>query len=129
MRKIALISLVLLVSLAFGGLALAQPPKPAEKPKLLSLRGEIKAVDSAAKTVTVARKVKGKEVETVVKVADDTEIMVGKEKKALGDLEAGNRVTIRYEKKDGDLVAKSITVSPPPMKAGPAEPAKPAEKK
>ncbi|MEW6214978.1 MAG: hypothetical protein AB1478_07250 [Nitrospirota bacterium] len=110
----------------------AEPAKPAEKPKVKVVTGEVKAVDAVAKTITVAKKVKGKVEETVVTVDDKTKITLGKEKKTLADVKAGDKVTVKYTQVDGKNVAKSVAIKTAPA-AKPAEkkaePAKPVEKK
>jgi len=117
----------------------AEPAKPVEKPKVKMVTGEVKAVDTAAKTVTVTKMVKKKAEETVVAVDAKTKIMMGKEKKALADVKVGDKVTVKYKEVEGKNVAKSVAIheaKPMEKKAGPikpaeprAEPAKPAEKK
>ena len=77
-----------------------------EKAKIKMVTGEVKAVDAAAMTVTVAKKGK----ETVVTVNDKTKIMMGKEKKTLADVKAGDKVTVRYTEADGKNMAKSVAI-------------------
>lgn len=108
----------------------AEPAKPAEKPKVQQVTGDVKAVDTKAMTVTVTKMMKGKAEETTVTVSDKTKIMMGQEKKALADVKAGDKVTVKYKEVEGKKVAKSIAIH----EAKPAEkkavaPAKPAEKK
>lgn len=67
---------------------------------------------------------------------------IGKDKKSLADVKAGDKVTVKYAEMDGKNIAKSIMVSAAPAKkekkemkkeaapaAAPATPAAPAEKK
>jgi len=111
----------------------AAPAKKVEKkaaPKVMQVTGEVKAVDAAAKTITVAKKVKGKVEETVVTVDDKTKITLDKEKKTLADVKAGDKVKVKYTEVDGKNVAKSVAIKPAAKPAEKkAEPAKPAEKK
>ncbi len=111
----------------------AEETKTAEKPKVKQVTGEVKAVDTKAKTVTVTKKMKDKAVDTVVTVDDKTKIMLDKEKKTLADVKMGDKVKVKYTEVDGKNVAKSIAIQPAEKKAEPAEkkaePAKPAEKK
>jgi len=111
----------------------AEPAKPAEKPKVKMVTGDVKAVDTKAMTVTVTKMVKGKAEESVVTVSDKTKVMMGKEKKALADVKAGDKVTVKYTEVEGKNVAKSIAIHEAEKKAEPAKPAekpaKPAEKK
>lgn len=142
-KVIALIVAVLFVfavaSISFAAEEKKAAPAPAEKkaepakkaPKVTQVTGEVKAVDAAAKTITVAKKVKGKvDEETVVAVDDKTKITLDKEKKTLADVKAGDKVTVKYTEVDGKNVAKSVAIKPAAKPAEKkAEPAKPAEKK
>lgn len=110
--------------------------EPAEKTKVKQVSGDVKAVDMKAMTVTVSKTMKGKAEETVVTVGDKTKIMMGKEKKTLADVKAGDKVTVKYTEAEGKNMAKSVAIHGPEKKAEPAktmekktEPAKPMEKK
>lgn len=143
MKKLVIFLLSIALIVTFAGLSMAQEKKPAEpakkaesakkaekeKPaKVLRITGEVKAVDAAAKTITIVKKVKDKMVETVVTVDDKTAITLGKEKKTLADVKAGDKVTVKYTVVDKKNVAKSVAIAAaPPKKAEPAKPAKPAE--
>lgn len=143
-RVIALIVAMIFV-LSVSGLALAAEQKkeaapaekkeeaaPAEKKapaKVKQVTGEVTAVDAAAKTLTV----KGKAGDVALTADDKTTVKIGKEKKALGDVKVGDKVTVRYTEMDGKNVAKSIIVKAAPAEkkeaAPKAEEKKPAEKK
>ena len=99
--------------------------EPAEKTKVKQVSGDVKAVDMKAMTVTVSKTMKGKAEETVVTVGDKTKIMMGKEKKTLADVKAGDKVTVKYTEAEGKNMAKSVAIH----EAKKAEPAKPMEKK
>ena len=110
----------------------AEETKTAEKPKIKQVTGDVKAVDAKAKTVTVTKKMRGKAMDTVVTVDDKATIMMDKEKKALADVKAGDKVKVKYTEIEGKNVAKSIAIQPKETAAPAekkAEPAKPAEKK
>jgi ribosomal protein S1 len=112
----------------------AEPAKPAEKPKVHQVTGDVKAVDAKAMTVTVSKMMKGKAAEeTVVTVSDKTKIKMDKENKTLADVKVGDKVTVKYTEAEGKKMAKSIAIHEPEKKAEPAKamekPAKPAEKK
>ena len=110
----------------------AEETKTAEKPKIKQVTGDVKAVDTKAKTVTVTKKMRGKATDTVVTVDDKATIMMDKEKKALADVKAGDKVKVKYTEIEGKNVAKSIAIQPKETAAPAekkAEPAKPAEKK
>jgi ribosomal protein S1 len=105
----------------------AEPAKPAEKPKVHQVTGDVKAVDAKAMTITVSKMVKGKAEETVATVSDKTKIMMGEAKKALADVKVGDKVTVKYTEAEGKKMAKSIAIHEPEKKTEPA--AKPMEKK
>jgi len=90
----------------------AEPMKPAEAPKAKSVTGVVKAVDTVAQTITVAKKVKGKEEETVSTVDEKTSITMGKKKKALADVKVGSSVTVKYSEVEGKNIAKNISIMP-----------------
>ena len=129
MKKVVSIVVALLFVFSITSLSFAvegQKAMPVEKPKVKQVTGDVKTVDVKAKTITVTKMMKDKAQETVVTVDDKTKIMMDKEKKALADVKAGDKVTVKYTEVDGKNVAKSIAIKPAEKKA---EPAKPAEKK
>lgn len=87
----------------------AEPAKIEEKKapaKIKQVTGEVKSVD--AKAITV----KGKKADVTVNVDDKTKIMAGKEKKALADVKAGDKVSVKYTEAEGKNMAKSIAIKP-----------------
>jgi Cu/Ag efflux protein CusF len=115
MKKAVVSIMALLFVFAITSLSLAAEEKkamPAEKPKVKQVTGDVKAVDMKAKTITVAKMMKGKVEETVVTVDGKTKIMMEKEKKALADVKAGDKVTVKYIEVDGKNVAKSVAIKP-----------------
>ena len=79
----------------------AEPAKKEEKKaatKVMTVTGEIKAVDAALKTITVVKKVKGQEKETVITVSD----------KDFAVVKAGDKVTVKYTTADGKNTAKTV---------------------
>ena len=141
MKKAVAIIVAVLFAFSFAGLsfatekatekaapAKAEETKAAEKPKVKMVTGEVKAVDTKAGTITVTKKVKGKEVETVVTVDSKAKITMGKAKKTLADVMAGDKVTVKYTEAEGKNVAKSVAIKA--AEAAPAEKkAEPAKKK
>ena len=77
---------------------------PAAKATEMHVKGDITAVDAKAMTVTV----KGKKGDVTVMVDDKTEFKLGKDKKTIADLKAGEKVKIMYHEADGKNIAKSI---------------------
>jgi Cu/Ag efflux protein CusF len=93
----------------------AAPAKAEEKKapaKVKQVTGEVAAVDAAAKTLTV----KGKKGDVALTADDKTSVMVGKDKKTLADVKAGDKVTVKYAEMNGKNVAKNIVVSAAPAK-------------
>lgn len=84
----------------------AEPAKPAEpakkaegekkpaKEKVKSITGEVTAVDTVGKTITV----KSKKQELTIGVTDEQ----------VKDIKAGDKVVVKYTEKDGKLTAKSV---------------------
>ncbi|GAQ94358.1 hypothetical protein TAGGR_1538 [Thermodesulfovibrio aggregans] len=103
----------------------AEPAKPAEKPakkeKVKQITGEVTAVDTVGKTITV----KSKKQELTIGVTDEQ----------IKDVKAGDKVVVKYTEKDGKLTAKSVKkVAPKAEKKGEVKKEekkaeKPAEKK
>jgi hypothetical protein len=79
----------------------AEPAKKEEKKaatKVMTVTGEIKAVDAALKTITVVKKVKGQEKETVITVSE----------KDFAAVKAGDKVTVKYTTADSKNTAKTV---------------------
>ncbi|MCX8034243.1 MAG: hypothetical protein N3A00_02860 [Thermodesulfovibrio sp.] len=112
----------------------AEPAKKAEKPakeKVKSITGEVTAIDTVGKAITV----KSKKQELTIGVTDEQ----------IKGIKAGDKVVVKYIEKEGKLVAKSVKKAAAKAEkkgevkkeAKPAEkpaekkaePAKPAEKK
>jgi len=94
--------------------------KAANKEKVRQITGEVTAIDTVGKTITV----KSKKKELTVAVTDEQ----------IKDVKAGDKVVVKYTEKDGKATAKSVKkVAAKAEKKGEekkAEPAaKPAEKK
>jgi hypothetical protein len=111
--KKAILSVVLLTLVAFvSGAIAAAPPKAAgttPTPKLEKFAGDIKSVDTMAKSIVVA---KGKEEKTFATTAD-TKITKGKEALKFEDLKAGMNVVISYKKEMDKMIAATIKVAAP----------------
>ena len=133
MLSVSLIFALTVVSFAAEKQGAAPAGKEAiavKKATTKQVTGEVAAVDVQANKLTV----KGKKGDVTISVDDKTKITAGKEKKALADIKAGNKVTVKYAEADGKNTAKSIDIKVPPAEkkaAAPAEEKKaaPAEKK
>jgi|UniRef100_A0A7C4EM73 microtubule-associated protein 1 len=71
----------------------AEPAKPA-KEKVKAITGEVTAIDTVGKSITV----KSKKQELTISVTDEQ----------IKDIKAGDKVVVKYTEKDGKLVAKSV---------------------
>ena len=99
--KLLAFAVALLFLVAFTNPAIA-------KGSLMSLKGVVVSVDNTAKTLTVKEK-KG---EATIVADQATKVTIGKEKKSFEDLKAGEHVTVRYQKKEGKLLANTIAAVP-----------------
>ena len=71
----------------------AEPAKPA-KEKVKVITGELTAIDTAGKSITV----KSKKQELTISVTDEQ----------IKNLKVGDKVVVKYTEKDGKLTAKSV---------------------
>jgi len=75
----------------------AEPTKKAEKPakeKVKQITGEVTAIDTVGKTITV----KSKKQELTIAVTDEQ----------IKDVKAGDKLVVKYTEKDGKATAKSV---------------------
>ncbi len=111
----------------------AAPVKAEEKKapeKVMSVTGDVVAVDAKAMTLTV----KGKKGDVALSTNDKTTVKMGKEKKALADVKVGDKVKVKYTEVDGKNIAKSVAIKPavtaaPEEKKAKEKKVAPAEKK
>ncbi len=97
----------------------AAPTKTEEKTspeKVMSVTGNVVAVDAKAMTLTV----KGKKGDVALSTNDKTTVKMGKDKKTLADVKVGDKVKVKYTEVDGKNVAKSVIIKPA-VTAAPAE--------
>lgn len=109
MKKFLAMGVVILFVFAMTSIAFAYPPAEkaapkaeekktepvkAEKAKIKQITGEVTAIDTAAKALTV----KGKKAEVIV-TADE---------KMLANVKIGDKVVVRYTEQDKKNIAKSI---------------------
>lgn len=88
----------------------------AEKPATLRARGEVVSVDAVANTLTV----KGKKADETFAVAATAKIKKGKTEIKLGDIAAGDKVSVSYTKDGGAMTATAVRVAPAKAAAVPA---------
>jgi uncharacterized cupredoxin-like copper-binding protein len=108
----AVLFIFAIASVSFTADKRAEMAKPAEKPKIKEITGEVKAVNAAARTIIITNKVKGREGETFVIVDKEANITMGKEKKTLADVKVGSEVTVNCTEVEGKNVAKNIEIKP-----------------
>lgn len=106
---LSLIFIFAVTSVTFAAEKAAAPapaPEKAHATKAVEkhVKGDITAVDAKAMTITV----KGKKGDVTVTVDDKTDIKIGKDKKTIADLKAGEKVIIKYHEADGKNTAKSV---------------------
>jgi len=134
-KVIALMIMVLFVGMTLGIASAEEAVKPAPAQKnapagYSSVRGEVTAVDAAAKGITI----KSTKQEVQLTVTDKTKIMVGKESKTLADVKVGDRAMANYKKEGDKNIATSIRVMPKQVQNAPAsqpsapQPSQPAKK-
>ncbi len=76
------------------------------------ITGEVKAVNTIAKSITINKKVGNRAIEATVTVDDKTKIMEGNEKKTFADIKAGGRAVVKYTKANGRNIAEGIALKP-----------------
>jgi hyperosmotically inducible protein len=103
MKKVLMIVVALIISVVFVTMVVAQD-KPAAEAKSMRWMGEVVSVDSAGKTV-VAKNKKGEMTFDVSAAKFATNVK-------LDGLNAGDKIAIKYEEKDGKNVATSIAMAP-----------------
>lgn len=142
MKRLLIISIILLISVAFAVSGFSQPAaeKPAKKeevkktepavpakpaapakkevkkPKARQLTGEVAAIDAAKKTVAVKRMVKKEAKEFTFNTDEKTSILKNKKKLELADIKTGDRIRVRYTEEEGKRLATSITIFAPKEK-------------
>ncbi|MGA2516950.1 MAG: hypothetical protein ABSG44_10435 [Thermodesulfobacteriota bacterium] len=122
-KTILFVVMLTLVAFVSGAIAAAAPkaattaPAPAApastapvKMEMEKFSGEIKSVDTMAKSIAVAGKGKA---EKTFMVTADTKIMKGKEALKFEDLKAGMKVGVEYKKEMDKMGAVMIKVHPP----------------
>ena len=77
------------------------------------VRGEVTAVETTAKTLTVKTMRNKKEDIIGVEVPDTVKITEGKAAKTLADIKVGDRVWMKYDRMSNKLVADEIHILPP----------------
>ena len=92
------------------------PKAKVEKPAGMHARGEVVSVDAVANTLTV----KGKKADETFTVAATAKIKKGKTEIKLGDIMAGDKVSVTYTKAAGAMTASAVRVMPAKAAATPA---------
>jgi hypothetical protein len=90
----------------------AMPAESAVKSQRETLTGKVISVNTAAQTITVIEKVKGKEEKTLIILDEKTGITMGKQKKTLEDIKSGDEVSVRRIEIQGKNIAKEIDIMP-----------------
>jgi Cu/Ag efflux protein CusF len=100
MKKVLLVALAIVISVAFISTVFAQAPseKKEMKAKAMSFSGEVTNMDMAAKMMTV----KGKDKDMTFDVSGA---------KIMGEMKAGDKVSVKYMEKDGKMMASSVKMA------------------
>jgi len=110
-RSISIVSSFFCI-VAFLGLAFAGMGGQSLNIKVKKhITGNVTVIDTSAMTITIKQKIKinDKDVQRVFKFNNNTNVMMGTEKKTINDVKNGDQVTITYIKIDGDQVAETIS--------------------
>lgn len=78
--------------------------------KIKRITGEVKAIDTKAKSITVTKELRGEVKEITANVTDETKITMDREKKTLAAMSTGDKVIMKYKEYNDMRVAKSITI-------------------
>lgn len=78
-----------------------------KKATVLKMSGEVVSLDTAAKMLTV----KNKKGDMTFNVGEKTKIMMGKHKKLLANLKAGDKVSVSYSQLEGKNMAEKIVMA------------------
>jgi hypothetical protein len=112
---LSVISIIAAASMAFATGGEKTGPVPSSLPvaaNVQQIAGEVKAVNTVTKSVTVAKKLGKKVIEATVAVDNKTKITEENENKSLADMKAGNMAVVKYTKIGNKNVAKSIDFKP-----------------
>ena len=118
--KVIILALFFLCAVISTSFAEWQSPGQPKAYKNLQITGQVKALDKKAMSITVAKKIRQKEMEAVATVNDKTKIMMSEKNMKFDDIKVGDKVVMEYSDVDGRNIAKSVLIKP-------AEPEKKAE--
>jgi len=110
--KVIILALFFLCAVISTSFAEWQSPGQPKAYKNLQITGQVKAIDKKAMTITVAKKIRQKEMETVATVNDKTKIMMNEKNKKFDDIKVGDKVVMEYSDVDGRNIAKNILIKP-----------------
>jgi Cu/Ag efflux protein CusF len=115
MRKMFVVGLCALFVVGVASLSMAAAKKPAEVHH--HVVGEVVSIDATAKTITVKETLKsGESKEMTFTLADNLKVMSQGKTAKIEDLQAGDSVTVKFEKKAGVDVAEELRVAKPAPK-------------
>ena len=125
MKRMLIVMVALLVTVAFAGWAIAQAPAKTEKPAAPAAPAPAPAAEKAktekpkeAKAMKFAGTVAAYEAGKMIKVkgAKDKEMTfdVTGDTKMKGEVKEGAKATVMYKKEGDKMTATSISVTPPP---------------
>ncbi|MBF0329088.1 MAG: hypothetical protein HQL10_08010 [Nitrospirae bacterium] len=108
MKKTIVLFSVFIVSILFSSSLIA-----AEKIKIKLIAGEVAAIDAAANSMTVKKRLN----DLILTTNEKTLVIINKAHKQLIDVKVGDKVRVKYSDIEGKAIARSIEVTPPKNEA------------
>ena len=112
---VSVVSVIVVASIALAAGEKKTEMVPSALPvaaKVQQITGEVRAVNYGAMSITVAKKCKGKSLETVVAVDSKTKISRDNGKGTFDDIKTGDSVVIKYTEVKGRNIAQDISIKP-----------------
>lgn len=112
MKRIPVLITAIMMAVSLSSYAFAEEkaaPAKQEKAseKVMQATGEVTAVDTKANTIAVKSKKKG---DVACDVVAGTKVSASKEARTLADVKVGDKVTIKYVKKERNNTCNSIEI-------------------
>lgn len=104
MKKLLVFFSVFVVAVFFSSALIA-----AEKIKIKLIAGEVAAIDAAANSLTVKKRLS----DLILTTTEKTVVIINKTQRPLTDVKVGDNVRVKYSEIEGKAVARSIEITPP----------------
>ncbi|TAN41270.1 MAG: hypothetical protein EPN22_16200 [Nitrospirae bacterium] len=103
MKKLLAVFIVFFVAILFSSSLIA-----AEKIKIRLITGEIAAIDPAANSMTVKKRLN----DLILTTNEKTVVIINKTQRQLTEVKIGDKVRVKYSETEGKALARSIEVTP-----------------